>query len=304
MVKLNCAAIPSGLLESELFGHERGAFTGALTTKAGRLELADQGTLFLDEVGDIPLELQPKLLRALQEREFERLGSTQTKKVDVRLIAATNCDLNGMIADKKFRSDLYYRLNVFPIRIPPLRERREDIPFLVRYFTEKYAGRMGKDIKTISGSSLRQLIRWHWPGNIRELENLIERAVILTRGTMLEISAPEQPSRRENVVNRPEVPPEEEGRVVRILGRLLDRAILQGDDPTPISATELPVLVGTAAARQAEARFEEQNVIIRTLRDTNGRVGGPEGAAARMGLKRTTLITRMKKLGIEPRRIF
>ncbi len=272
MVKFNCAAIPGGLLESELFGHERGAFTGALIPKAGRLELADQGTLFLDEVGDIPLELQPKLLRALQEREFERLGSTYSNKVDVRLIAATNCDLNGMIADKKFRIDLYYRLNVFPIRIPPLRERRDDIPFLVRHFTEKYARRMNKEIKTIPGASLRQLIRWHWPGNIRELENLIERAVILTRGT-------------------------KQDRVVRILGNLLDRAIMQRDMPFTSSAAELPVPIEAAAA--AEARFDEQNAIIQVLRDTKGRVGGPNGAAERMGLKRTTLITRMKKLGIQ-----
>jgi len=302
LVKLNCAAIPSGLLESELFGHERGAFTGALTTKAGRLELADQGTLFLDEVGDIPLELQPKLLRALQEREFERLGSTQTKKVDVRLIAATNCDLHGMIAGKKFRSDLYYRLNVFPIRIPPLRERRDDIPCLVRHFTEKYARRMGKEIKTISGASLRQLIRWHWPGNIRELENLIERAVILTRGTKLEVSAPEPPSRRADSMTISIT--EEQDRVVRILGRLLDRAMVQDDNPSTSSATALMAPIETPTARPAEARFEEQNAIIQILRDTNGKVGGPNGAAARMGLKRTTLITRMKKLGIEARRVF
>ena len=299
LVKLNCAAIPSGLLESELFGHERGAFTGALTPKAGRLELADQGTLFLDEVGDIPLELQPKLLRALQEREFERLGSTQTKKVNVRLVAATNCDLNGMIADKKFRSDLYYRLNVFPIRIPPLRERREDIPFLVRHFTEKYARRMDKEIKTISGASLRQLIRWHWPGNIRELENLIERAVILTRGTRLEVSAPEPARRSEDLMITSTS--EEQDRVVRILGRLLDRAIMQGDDTVQVPTGEWTVPV---EASRAEARFDEQNTIIRILKDTNGRVGGPDGAAARMGLKRTTLITRMKKLGIDARRMF
>jgi len=304
LVKLNCAAIPSGLLESELFGHERGAFTGALMTKTGRLELADRGTLFLDEVGDIPLELQPKLLRALQEREFERLGSTQTKKVDVRLVAATNCDLNGMIADKKFRSDLYYRLNVFPIRIPPLRERRDDIPFLIRHFTEKYARRMNKEIKTISGASLRQLIRWNWPGNVRELENLIERAVVLTRGTTLEVSAPEPPSRSAASMIGMTGTSEEQDRVVRILGRLLDRAITRGDTALTSSATDFMVPVATPTARQAEASFEEQNAIIRMLRDTNGRVGGPNGAAARMGLKRTTLITRMKKLGIEARRVF
>src|SRR3989440_1428030 len=185
LIKLNCAAIPTGLLESELFGHERGAFTGAVTQKIGRLELADQGTLFLDEVGDIPLELQPKLLRVLQEGEFERLGSTRTKKVDVRLVAATNRDLNRMIEDRQFRNDLYYRLNVFPIRVPPLRERPEDIPLLVQYFTQKYARRMEKQIASIPSAALKRLTTWHWPGNIRELENFVERAVILTRGTML-----------------------------------------------------------------------------------------------------------------------
>src|SRR5256712_5743729 len=186
-VKLNCAAIPTGLLESELFGHEKGAFTGAITQKMGRLELADQGTLFLDEVGDIPLEVQPKLLRALQGREYERLGSTRTKKVDVRLVAATNRNLEKMIAEDKFRSDLYYRLNVFPIQIPPLRERPEDIPLLVRYFTQKYARRMEKQIESVPAASMRKLTRWHWPGNIRELENLVERAVILTRGSALQV---------------------------------------------------------------------------------------------------------------------
>src|SRR6185295_11883549 len=186
-------------------------------------------TLFLDEVGDIPIELQPKLLRALQEREFERLGSTTTKKVDVRLVAATNSDLTGMIADKKFRSDLYYRLNVFPIRIPPLRERREDIPFLVRHFARKYARRMDKDIRTISGASVRELIRWDWPGNIRELENLVERAVILTRGTMLEVSAPEAPRRSTTAMTDAAGTSEEQDRVVRILAKLLDQAIMQDD---------------------------------------------------------------------------
>ncbi len=190
-VKLNCAAIPTGLLESELFGHERGAFTGAVTQKIGRLELADQGTLFLDEVGDIPLELQPKLLRVLQDGEFERLGSTRTKKVDVRLVAATNRDLDRMIEEKQFRSDLYYRLNVFPIRVPPLRERPEDIPLLVRYFSQKYARRMQKRIESIPAAAMRKLTRWHWPGNVRELQNLVERAVILTRSSTLAISVPE-----------------------------------------------------------------------------------------------------------------
>src|SRR5215471_8693848 len=186
-VKLNCAAIPTGLFESELFGHEKGAFTGAISQKVGRLELADQGTLFLDEVGDVPLEIQPKLLRALQEREFERLGSTRTKKVNVRLVAATNRDLESMIAAREFRSDLYYRLNVFPIRIPPLRERREDIPLLVRYFAQKFARQMEKRIETIPTETMRALIEWEWPGNVREIENLVERAVILTTGTALQV---------------------------------------------------------------------------------------------------------------------
>ena len=254
-VKLNCAAIPSGLLESELFGHERGAFTGAISRKIGRFELADQGTLFLDEIGDIPLELQPKLLRALQEREFERLGNTRTRKVEVRLVAATNRNLERMIEDGQFRSDLYYRLNVFPIRIPPLRERPEDIPLLVRYFSQKYARRMQKQIETIPAVALRKLMRWHWPGNVRELENLVERAVVLTRGTTLAIAAPE------------------------LTGR------------------------GAAAMHERPDSVVERDRIMRILKETNGRVGGPNGAALRLGLKRTTLITRMKKLGIDPRRL-
>jgi formate hydrogenlyase transcriptional activator len=254
LIKLNCAAIPTGLLESELFGHERGAFTGAIMQKTGRLELADQGTLFLDEVGDLPLEVQPKLLRALQEREFERLGSTRTKKVDVRMVAATNRDLQRMVAEKQFRSDLYYRLNVIPIRIPPLRERPEDIPLLVRYFAQKYARRTQKRIESISAVSMRNLARWHWPGNVRELENLVERAVVLSRGEKLEILVPE----------------------------LADGSM------------------STAAA--GLDKFDKHDTIVRILKDTKGRVGGPDGAAARMGLKRTTLITRMKKLGIDPRR--
>jgi formate hydrogenlyase transcriptional activator len=254
-VKLNCAAIPTGLLESELFGHERGAFTGAIAQKIGRLELADQGTLFLDEVGDIPLELQPKLLRALQEREFERLGSTRTKKVDIRLVAATNRNLERMIAEDKFRRDLYYRLNVFPIPIPPLRERPEDIPLLVRYFTQKYARRMEKQIESVPAASMKKLTRWHWPGNIRELENLVERAVILTRGSALEV---------------------------------------------PVSD------LGNGSAERAVARMPdsgEREQLLRVIREARGRVGGPEGAAARMGLKRTTLISRLKKLGIDPRAV-
>jgi formate hydrogenlyase transcriptional activator len=254
LIKLNCAAIPTGLLESELFGHERGAFTGAISQKIGRLELADQGTLFLDEVGDIPLEIQPKLLRALQEREFERLGSTRTKSVDVRMVAATNRDLEKMVAEKQFRSDLYYRLNVIPIRIPPLRERPEDIPLLVRYFAQKYAHRMQRKVESISAASLRSLARWHWPGNVRELENLVERAVVLARTEKLVITVPE---------------------------------LADGGMSTAVAGIE----------------FYKRDRIISILKETKGRVGGADGAAARLGLKRTTLIERMKKLGIEPRRV-
>jgi formate hydrogenlyase transcriptional activator len=254
-VKLNCAAIPTGLLESELFGHERGAFTGAIAQKIGRLELADQGSLFLDEVGDIPVEIQPKLLRALQEREFERLGSNRTKKVDVRLVAATNRDLEQMMENREFRSDLYYRLNVFPIRIPPLRERPEDIPLLVRYFTQKYGRLMNKQIESIPAAAMRKLSSWPWPGNIRELENFIERSVILTHGPSLQAPIAE---------------------------------LSNNGKTTPVAGT-----------REAG----ERNEMVRILKITNGRVAGPDGAAARMGLKRTTLIARMKKLGVDPRRV-
>src|SRR5262249_29115951 len=191
-VALNCAAVPSSLFESELFGHERGAFTGAHMQRIGRLELAEHGTLFLDEVGDMPLELQPKLLRTIQEHTFERVGSARTKSIDVRLVAATNCDLEGLVEEKQFRSDLYYRLNVFPIRIPPLSERREDIPLLVQHFTEKYARRMNKQIDTIPESTVEKLKRWSWPGNVRELENLIERSVILSSNRMLSVSLPDK----------------------------------------------------------------------------------------------------------------
>jgi formate hydrogenlyase transcriptional activator len=254
-VKLNCAAIPTGLLESELFGHERGAFTGAISQKVGRLELADQGSLFLDEIGDIPIEIQPKLLRALQEREFERLGGTRTQRVDVRLVAATNRDLETMIENREFRSDLYYRLNVFPIRIPPLRERPEDIPLLVRYFTQKYGRRMEKRIESIPAGAMKRLSSWHWPGNIRELENFIERSVILTHGVALQ--AP--------------------------IGELSHNG-----RTTPMAGTR---------------KTSERDEIVRILKLTNGRVAGAEGAAMRMGIKRTTLISRMKKLGIDPRRM-
>jgi formate hydrogenlyase transcriptional activator len=254
-VKLNCAAIPTGLLESELFGHERGAFTGAIAQKVGRLELADKGSLFLDEVGDIPIEIQPKLLRALQEREFERLGSNRTQQVDVRLVAATNRDLEKMMENREFRSDLYYRLNVFPIRIPPLRERPEDIPLLVRYFTQKYGRLMNKKIESVPTHAMKKLSSWHWPGNIRELENFIERSVILTHGSELQVPI---------------------------------SGLTNNGKSTPMAGT-----------REANERDE----IVRVLKTTNGRVAGAEGAAARMGLKRTTLIARMKKLGVDPRRV-
>jgi len=249
-VKLNCAAIPSGLLESELFGHEKGAFTGAIAQKIGRMELANGGTLFLDEVGDIPLELQPKLLRALQEREFERLGSVRTQKADVRFLAATNRDLSKMVTDKEFRSDLFYRLNVFPIRIPPLRERLDDIPRLVRYFVSKYAKKMDKRIETISTAAMEKLQSWHWPGNVRELENFMERSVILTEGTELHVSLAELET---------------------------------------LEATE---------SRAASLRDTEREQILKVLRETKGMLSGPNGAAARLGVKRTTLQYRMKKLGI------
>jgi formate hydrogenlyase transcriptional activator len=238
LVKFNCAAIPSGLLESEMFGHERGAFTGAINQKLGRLELAHQGTLFLDEVGDLPLELQPKLLRILQEHEFERLGSTRTMKVDIRLVAATHRDLETMMGENQFRSDLYYRLNVFAIRIPPLRERPEDIPVLVRYFTDKYARRMGKRIDTIPPGALRKLMRWHWPGNVRELENIVERAVILTRSTTLAISLPESTNGGGSAARAKDNFDEQE-RMVRILRSLVERsAMLTPENSLPVSGPE------------------------------------------------------------------
>jgi DNA-binding NtrC family response regulator len=250
-VKLNCAAIPSGLLESELFGHEKGAFTGAVAQRIGRFELADGGTLFLDEVGDIPLELQPKLLRVLQEQEFERLGSTRTQRVDVRMVAATNRNLEQMVRDKQFREDLYFRLNVFPVRIPPLRERAGDIPLLARHYVEKYAQRMNKQIETISEEVMEALCRHSWPGNIRELQNFIERAVILTPGSILQIQISE-----------------------------LERS-------TPITSTKANTLEDM-----------EREHILQTLRETGGIVGGRHGAALRLGLKRTTLLSKMEKLGI------
>jgi formate hydrogenlyase transcriptional activator len=276
-VRLNCAAIPTGLLESELFGHERGAFTGAVTSKVGRLELAHGGTLFLDEVGEIPLEVQPKLLRALQEKEFERLGSARTIHTDLRLIAATNRDLDQMVADHQFRSDLFYRLNVFPIQSPPLRDRPDDIALLVRHFVARFARQMKKTIDRIRPEDMETLTNWHWPGNIRELENFIERAVILTSGSVLDVAA--------TPLTHSHVPP-----------------------PAPAAASSAAAVSAAAAAAAAppaapaapsqRLQDAEREHILRVLRETNGVVGGPDGAASRLGLKRTTLQARMKKLGI------
>jgi len=278
-VKLNCAAIPTGLLESELFGHEKGAFTGAIIQKVGRMELADQGTLFLDEVGDIPVEIQPKLLRVLQEREFERLGSTHTRKVNVRLVAATNCNLEKMVADRQFRSDLFYRLNVFPIRIPPLRERKEDIPMLVAYFVQKFAKQMGKRIISIPVPTMKALTAWDWPGNIRELENFIERAVILSPGESLAAPlselhkvAAEEPTRKPTVTADDDI------------ARIVKETIASLKDRLP----------------RSERWKQQHEAIVRVLTESKGRVGGADGAASRMGLSRTTLISRIKKLGIDP----
>jgi formate hydrogenlyase transcriptional activator len=248
-VTLNCAAIPTGLLESELFGHEKGAFTGAVNHKIGRLELADKGTLFLDEIGEIPLELQPKLLRVLQDHEFERLGGTRTIKVDFRLIAATNRNLAKSVSEKEFRSDLFYRMNVFPIRIPSLRERTDDIPLLVRYFVRKFSRSMGREIERIPNETMDALLRWHWPGNVRELENFIERSVILTNGAALY---------------------------------------------APLAEFHAE----TSHAPEPSLNLTERELIIRVLRETGGVMAGSTGAAHRLGMKRTTLQSRMNRLGI------
>jgi len=253
-VKLNCSAIPTGLLESELFGHEKGAFTGAISQKIGRLELAHEGTFFLDEIGDLPLELQPKILRALQEKEFERLGGTRTIPVNIRLIAATNRNLARMVEAREFRSDLFYRLKVFPVEIPPLRERRQDIPLLVKYFVTQHARRMGKHIETIPSDAMEALTKWHWPGNIRELENFIERAVILTSGSVLRVALSELESERTSEAQ---------------------------DKPS------------------ATFQDAERDHILKILRETKGMIGGSGGAAERLGLKRTTLNSKIKKLGIQ-----
>jgi formate hydrogenlyase transcriptional activator len=266
-VKLNCAAIPTGLLESELFGHERGAFTGAISQRVGRFELANRGTMFLDEIGEVPLELQPKLLRVLQEREFERLGSTRTLRTDARLIAATNRDLEALVAEQKFRSDLYYRLNVFPVRVPALRERPEDIPLLVRHFVQQFSRQLGKVIDAIPSDTMGALARYPWPGNIRELQNVIERAVILSSGPVLSV---------------------------------------RSDDLRPLNQITAPLasanghVVAAPPAQNMRAALEdaERQQILAALEKTNWVVAGPDGAAARLGLKRSTLQSRMLKLGI------
>jgi formate hydrogenlyase transcriptional activator len=261
-VKINCAAIPSGLLESELFGHERGAFTGAIAQKVGRFELADNGTIFLDEVGDIPLELQPKLLRVLQEHEFERLGATRTVRVDTRVVAATNADLSRLVAERKFRSDLFYRLNVFPIQIPPLRDRREDIPLLVRYFVQKFSRSLNKTVHYVPADAMDALVAYSWPGNIRELENLLERAVILSPGKELRVPLSE---------------------------------LRNGHSAAAAPETPLAISPGVPLATLEEA---ERQHILRALRQTEWRIAGPRGAATLLGMKRTTLQARIRKLGI------
>jgi formate hydrogenlyase transcriptional activator len=268
-VKLNCAAIPTGLLESELFGHERGAFTGATSQRVGRFELAHRGTMFLDEIGEVPLELQPKLLRVLQEREFERLGSTRTLRTDARLIAATNRDLEALVADQKFRSDLYYRLNVFPVRVPALRERPEDIPMLVRHFVQQFSRNMSKAIDTIPSDTMAALIKYPWPGNIRELQNVIERAVILTKGPVLNV--PGDDLRAPNVA--PHSPP----------AAPVNQPASSNGDPRNM---------------RAALDDAERKQILTALEQTNWTVAGPNGAASRLGMKRSTLQSRMQKLGI------
>jgi formate hydrogenlyase transcriptional activator len=258
-IKLNCAAIPSGLLESELFGNEKGAFTGAVSKKIGRIELADKGTLFLDEIGEISLALQPKLLRVLQDQEFERLGGTRTLKVDFRLIAATNRNLAQVVQQNEFRSDLYYRLNVFPIRVPPLRERRDDIRLLVEHFVQKSARRINKSITSIPKKTMDALMGWEWPGNVRELENFIERSVILTQGSVL-------------------VSPLSE---LKPISTTAEQAGEEGVDESLEAA--------------------EREHILRALRESHGQIGGLRGAAMRLGLKRTTLQSKLKHFGIDPR---
>jgi len=262
-VKLNCAAIPTGLLESELFGHERGAFTGAIAQRIGRFEVANGGTIFLDEIGEIPLELQTKLLRVLQEREFERLGSSRTLRTDARLIAATNRELEAMVAEQKFRSDLFFRLNVFPIQVPPLRERHGDIPLLVRHFAQQFSKRMNKTIDTISSATMEALSRYHWPGNIRELQNVIERAVITSTGPVLKVDVADLK------ISKPSSPAE--------------KGSAQGS---------------TNGGLRDTLEETERQQILKALKQSNWVVAGPKGAAAKLGMKRSTLQLRMSKLGI------
>jgi len=275
-VKVNCAAIPAGLLESELFGHERGAFTGALAQKIGRFEFADRGTLFLDEIGDLPLELQPKMLRVLQEQEFERLGGNRTQRVDVRVVAATNADLAQLVAERKFRSDLYYRLNVFPIFVPPLRERREDVPLLVRYFVQTFSRRQNKTVEYVPADVMDALVNYSWPGNIRELENLIERAVLLSDGKELRVPLAE-------------------------LKASAAAAPLNANSDLSVSLAALPLIPGSSApvAPIATLQDAERQHILRALRQTQWRIAGPRGAANLLGMKRTTLQARIRKLGIK-----
>jgi len=277
-VKTNCAAIPTGLLESELFGHEKGAFTGAAGQRVGRFELANRGTIFLDEIGEAPLELQPKLLRVLQEREFERLGSSRTVRTDARLVTATNVSLPEMVEAKRFRADLYYRLNVFPIHLPPLRERREDIPLLVRHFTRHFAQRTGRRVKWIPALAMKALVEYAWPGNIRELQNLIERAVIRSAGERLEIPVSD--------LDQPVVVP----------------TAAAVASPVPAAATfsgPPRALEGQGTHRTLEETERAQ--ILATLKETGGVLSGPRGAARLLGIHRSTLQFRMKKLGIEKR---
>lgn len=271
LVKINCAAIPASLLESELFGHDKGAFTGAINTHRGRFEIADGGTLFLDEIGDLPLELQPKLLRVLQEREIERLGGSRTIPVNVRVIAATNRDLWQMVEDRQFRSDLFYRLNVFPLELPPLRDRPEDIPLLAKHFTQKMARHMNRAIDAIPTEALRQLMSWDWPGNVRELENVIELAVLLTRGNSLNLHLNVRQSRLLPTLN-------EDSALRSSMAQLLHPTTPENDE-------------------------EERQRIVQVLRETNGIVAGPRGAATRLGMKRTTLLSRMQRLGISVREV-
>jgi formate hydrogenlyase transcriptional activator len=262
-VKLNCAAIPTGLLESELFGHEKGAFTGAIAQRIGRFEVANGGTIFLDEIGEVPLELQTKLLRVLQEREFERLGSSHTLRTDARLIAATNRDLEEMVSEQKFRSDLYFRLNVFPVHVPPLRERQGDIPLLVRHFTQQFSRRMKKVMDTIPSEAMDALCRYHWPGNIRELQNVIERAVIISTGPALRVDVSDLKFRKAGV---------------------------------PVEEATSPKL--TNGTLQNVLKETQRQQILKALKECNWVVSGPGGAAAHLGMKRSTLQLRMQKLGI------